>query len=54
VPFANLISGTRKLSEEAAVHCFKSVGMALFDVVTANRIVEEAEKKGLGTEIDLE
>ena len=32
---------------------FKSVGMALFDLVTANLIYEKALSKNLGTEIDL-
>ena len=54
VTLGKIISGTEALSETASVRCFKSVGMALFDVVVADRIVGEAERKGLGKVFDLE
>ena len=31
---------------------FKTVGMALFDLITAIRIYERAEEKGIGTELE--
>ncbi len=52
VLFSDLIAGKVKL-EPAASRCFKSVGMALFDLLAAELIYKNARKKGIGTLIEL-
>ena len=40
--------------DETKTTYFKSVGMALFDLMTAKVIYKKALEKGIGTEIDFE
>ena len=47
---AELIGGKRK--KESTTTLFKSVGMALFDVVAAAYLCEAASRKGLGQNVD--
>ena len=54
LPLGRVIAGKEEIPGEGTIRCFKSVGMALFDVVVSKHIVERAETEGLGTRIDLE
>jgi len=52
IPLGKIIGGEfeRNINKEKTVF-FKSVGMALFDLITAKVIYEKAREKGLGHEI---
>lgn len=49
---SDLISG-KKVLESNPTKCFKSVGMALFDLVAAELIYKKAKEKNLGTVVNL-
>jgi ornithine cyclodeaminase len=46
-----LISGEKEIDPKKTT-LFKSVGMALFDLLAAETIYKKAKEKGLGTEVD--
>ena len=54
IPFDQVVSGElQTTANENKVTFFKSVGMALFDMVTADLIYHKARQKGCGTEVRL-
>ena len=54
IPFDQVVTGElQKTANENKVTFFKSVGMALFDIVTADLIYRKAKQKGCGTEVRL-
>lgn len=54
IPFDRVVSGElQTTANENNVTFFKSVGMALFDMVTADLIYHKARQKGYGTEVRL-
>lgn len=52
IPISDLVTGKIEL-EPSSTTCFKSVGMALFDLIAAELIVNKAIKQGIGTQIEL-
>nr|NQU93042.1 ornithine cyclodeaminase family protein [Bacteroidota bacterium] len=52
IPFSKLVTGKVQLSYTSTT-VFKSVGMALFDLVAAIMIYEKAVEKGLGVEVEM-
>ncbi|MEC5424792.1 ornithine cyclodeaminase family protein [Virgibacillus sp. C22-A2] len=48
-----LLSETKMAIDKESTVVFKSTGMALFDVVVANLIYEQAQGKGIGTKLSL-
>jgi len=54
ITLGKLITGHIEFKRDtASTRLFKSVGMALFDVVTAEFIYQQAKTKGLGREVEL-
>lgn len=53
VSFEKILTGEIRLPKNANPTLFKSVGMALFDVVTANMIYRIAKEKGFGMDVML-
>jgi ornithine cyclodeaminase len=51
IPFSEILK--KPELKNKGVNVFKSVGMALFDITCADVIYRNANKKGLGTEIEL-
>jgi ornithine cyclodeaminase len=54
IPLSSLLYGKTDRPQQGETVLFKSVGMALFDVVVSNTILQNAEAKGLGTLLKLE
>ena len=51
---AELVSGSKPgRVNEAQITVFKSVGMAIQDAVAAIHVLEEAERRSVGTEVSL-
>jgi len=49
-----LVSGSKPArTDDSQLTVFKSVGMAIQDAVSAIQVLEEAERRGAGTAIDL-
>ena len=53
VSFGKILTGKIQLPKNTNPTLFKSVGMALFDVVTANMIYQIAKEKGFGMDVVL-
>lgn len=51
VSIASLVTGKEKLSGDTTL--FKSVGMALFDLVAARLVYSKAREKGVGVEVEV-
>jgi len=47
-----LISGVKPPPDEDVLTLFKSVGMALEDLVAANLVYRKARERGIGTEVN--
>jgi len=53
VPLGKLVTGEVNIDHSSQTTLFKSVGMALFDLLTADYIYKKAKQKKIGTEVDL-
>jgi len=53
VPLGKLVTGEVNIDPRSQTTLFKSVGMALFDLLTADYIYKKAKQKKIGTEVDL-
>ncbi len=53
IPLGKLITGEETMYPSGQTTLFKSVGMALFDLLTADYIYKKAKDRKIGTEVDL-
>lgn len=53
LPLGKLVTGKKTIDSSDQTTLFKSVGMALFDLLVADYIYQKAKQENVGTEIDL-